>query len=636
MSTSPPTPGPDLSAPRRGSGIPALSEDLLSVILMGLMAVLSLSPVLSRLFSVPDIRGSADYIRHLVLWVAFTGGAITSREGRHLALSFGYDALNAGARIWVKACTSFVNVFFLTILVFSSLSFSILGFDPSAMVGFIPSWILSLIMPAGFLVMTARSIRSSAERPALRWIAAAGILPGLAFALPPLANLLSNAGALGQAFAAAQAAVAPVLNALFLPLVLVLVVSTVLGSPIFILLGGLAVLFFLHSGGALETVPNEGYVMLSGPLIPAIPLFTLAGFIISESKAGERLVRLFRSVLGWLPGGATIMSVLICAFLTTFTGASGVTILAAGGLLLYILTQDGYRTRFSAGLLTASGSIGLLFPPSLPVILYGVIAQVNIKELYAGGILPGLFMVLTLAVMGVIESTRHKAPRTPFDIKVALPALRDSIFEILLPLLILFLFLRGIMTLVETAAFSVLYAFVVEVIIHRDIPLRKVPAVFLKSIVIMGGVLMILWNANALSYYLVDAQLPTRMVHWMHATIGSKIVFLLLVNLVLLVVGSFLEIYSSITIVAPLIVPLGVAYGVNPLHLGIIFLANMELGYLMPPVGLNLFLSSYRFERPLATLYRDVLPFLFVLLAAVLVITYVPWMTSALRPLVKF
>ncbi|HTP58699.1 MAG TPA: TRAP transporter large permease subunit, partial [Spirochaetia bacterium] len=425
---------------------------------------------------------------------------------------------------------------------------------------------------------------------------------------------LSTVGGIGQALAAAQVAVGPVLNALFLPLVLILVASAVMGSPIFILLGGLAILFFSHSGGALETVPNEGYVMLSGPLIPAIPLFTLAGFIISESKAGERLVRLFRALLGWLPGGATIMSVLICAFLTTFTGASGVTILAAGGLLLYILTQDGYRPRFSAGLLTASGSVGLLFPPSLPVILYGVIAQVNIKELYAGGILPGLFMVLTLAVMGVVESTRHKAPRTPFDIKVALPALRDSIFEILLPLFILFLFLRGIMTLVETAAFSVVYAFLVEVIIHRDIKLRNVPAAFLKSVVIMGGVLMILWNANALSYYLVDAQLPLRMAHWMHAAISSKIVFLLLVNLVLLVVGSFLEIYSSITIVAPLIVPLGVAYGVNPLHLGIIFLANMELGYLMPPVGLNLFLSSYRFERPLATLYRDVLPFLFVLL----------------------
>ena len=270
------------------------------------------------------------------------------------------------------------------------------------------------------------------------------------------------------------------------------------------------------------------------------------------------------------------------------------------------------------------------------MILYGVIAQVNIKELYVGGILPGLLMVLTLAIMGIIESVRHKTPRTPFKLSEALPALRDSSLEIVLPFLILFLFLRGVMTLVETAAFSVLYAFIVEVIVHRDIKLRQVPAVFLKSAVIMGGVLVILSMANGLSYYLVDAQIPTKMVAWMHATVRSPIVFLLLVNLALLIVGSFLEIFSSITVVAPLLIPLGVAYGVEPLHLGIIFLANMELGYLMPPVGINLFLSSYRFERPLVSLYRDVLPFLLVLLAAVLVITYVPWMTQVLRPLIKF
>jgi C4-dicarboxylate transporter, DctM subunit len=635
MNTSPPTPAPRTAAPGGRPGL-ARAEDLFSVGLIALITILSILPVLTRFALVPGIRGSAGYIRHLVLWIAFAGGAITSRQGRHLALSFGYDALAGKAKEWVKTATSLVDVFFLSILTLSSLSFSILGFDPTALIGLIPTWILSLIMPAGFIVMLARSIRSSSERSGLRWLAAAGILPGLAFGLAPLSNLLSSAGGIGHFIGAAQSALAPILGWFFLPLIFVLVASTVLGSPIFILLGGLAVLFFFHSGGALETIPNEGYVMLSGPLIPAIPLFTLAGFIISESKAGERLVRLFRALLGWLPGGATIMSVLICAFLTTFTGASGVTILAAGGLLFYILTQDGYRTRFSTGLLTASGSIGLLFPPSLPVILYGVIAQVNIKELYAGGILPGLFMVVTLAVMGVVESTRHKAPRTPFRLAEALAALWDSILEILLPLIILILFLRGIMTLEETAAFSVLYAFVAEVIVHRDIRLRDVPSVFLKSAVIMGGVLVILWAANALSYYLVDAQLPTRMVTWIHAAIGSRIVFLLLVNLVLLVVGSFLEIYSSITIVAPLIVPLGVAYGVNPLHLGIIFLANMELGYLMPPVGINLFLSSYRFERPLASLYRDVLPFLLVLLAAVLVITYVPWMTAALRPLVKF
>jgi C4-dicarboxylate transporter, DctM subunit len=407
------------------------------------------------------------------------------------------------------------------------------------------------------------------------------------------------------------------------------------GTPIFVLLGGLAVLFFTHGGGSLEVVTNEAYTMLSGTIIPALPLFTVAGFIISESKSGERLVRLFKALFGWLPGGLTIMAIVICAFLTTFTGASGVTILAVGGLLFYILTTAGYRKGFSTGLLTASGSIGLLFPPSLPVIIYGVVAQVSIKEMFVGGILPGLFMVLVLAGMGTAASVRQKVPRTPFRPKEVLPALRDSILEILLPILVIVFYLKGVMTLVETAAFSVLYAFIVEVIVHRDIKWREVPRVFLQSALIMGGVLVILSVAKGLSYYIVDVEFPTRLADWLHAAVSSKFVFLILLNLALLVVGCFMDIFSAITVVVPLIVPLGAAYGVHPVHLGIIFLANLELGYLTPPVGINLFLASYRFNEPLARIYKVVIPFLLVLLATVLVITYVPWITTGLLKVIR-
>ena len=257
MNTSQPTPDPR-TVDRGGRRTLARAEDVFSVVLIGLMAILSLTPVVSRLFLVADIRGSTDYIRQLVLWIAFAGGAITSREGRHLALSFGYDALGARTKEWVRAVTSLIDVLFLTILTLASLSFSLVGFDPSAMVGIIPSWILSLVMPAGFLVMMARAIRGSAERPVLRWIAAAGILPGLAFGLAPLSNLLASAGALGQASAAAQAALAPALGALFLPLILLLVVSTVLGSPIYILLGGLAVLFSSTPAARWRRCPTKG------------------------------------------------------------------------------------------------------------------------------------------------------------------------------------------------------------------------------------------------------------------------------------------------------------------------------------------------------------------------------------------
>jgi len=422
---------------------------------------------------------------------------------------------------------------------------------------------------------------------------------------------------------------------LHVPLVIALIAAALLGAPVFVLLGGLAVLFFTHSGGSLEVIPNEAYTMLSGPMIPSLPLFTLAGFIISESKAGERLVRLFKALFGWLPGGLAIMSVILCAFMTTFTGASGVTILAVGSLLMFILTAGSYKERFSTGLLTSAGSIGLLFPPSLPIILYGVMAQVSIKDMFVGGILPGAFMVLTLAAMGVVRAVRDKVPRVPFTPKEAGLSILPAIGEVLLPVFILILFLGGVMTIVETAAFAVVYALVLEVVVHRDIPWKKLPEVFFKSGLIVGGVLAILSVAKGLSYYIVDAEIPMRMTDWMLARVGSKYLFLALLNVALLVVGCFLDIFSAITVVVPLIIPLGVAYGVNPVHLGIIFLANLELGYLTPPVGMNLFLASYAFNKPLGTIYRYVVPFLLIELGAVLVITYAPWLTTVLLGIIK-
>ncbi len=639
-----PTPGNNpTAAGRPGARLGAAllrGEDWLAFLLLALVTLLSLYGVLARKLSLAGIRGISGYIQHVVIWIAFAGGAVTSREGKHLALTYGLDFFGDAVKSWVRTCTSLVDVLILSSLTIASLSFSFLGFDPGAMVGVIPIWILALAMPAGFLLMTARAIARSSEKPGRKWIAALGVPAGILYGMPALANLLAavagGGGPIVDAAMAAASAIGPVLNAVHLPLVVILIASTLLGTPIFVLLGGLAVLFFTHAGGSLEVIPNEAYTMLSGPVIPALPLFTLAGFIISESKAGERLVKLFRALFGWLPGGLTIMAILICAFLTTFTGASGVTILAVGGLLFYILSSGGYRKQFSTGLLTASGSIGLLFPPSLPVILYGVVAQVNIREMFVGGLLPGAFMVLTLAGMGMVASFRQKVPRTRFVVKEALLALRDSIWEIVLPFLVLVLFLRGVMTLVETAAFSALYAFVVEVFVHRDIKLRDVPAVFLKSALIMGGVLVILSVAKGLSYYIVDAEFPSRLVAWLHATVSSKFVFLILLNLALLVVGCFMDIFSAITVVVPLIIPLGAAYGVHPVHLGIIFLANLELGYLTPPVGINLFLASYRFNEPLAKIYRAVVPFLLVLLAAVLVITYVPWITTSLLKVFKF
>jgi C4-dicarboxylate transporter DctM subunit len=634
----------------RGRLGPALfrAEDILSTVILALTALLPCIQVVARIFARPGIRDSFAYIQHLVLWVAFAGGSITAREEQHLALTVGFERLPQRVRPAVKTGVSTVSVLFSTILFFSSLSFALQAF-PGEMAGVFPIWLLALVMPAGFALITARLIHRAGAGAASRLIALAGIIIGLLLSAQPLANLASTiaSGLHGGAAEAANGAagalgavsdrITSTMGILTPILLAVLIASILLGSPIFVLLGGLATIFFLRSGGSLEVIPNQAYTILAkNPVISTLPMFTLAGYIISESRAGERLVRLFRALFGWLPGGFTLMSVLICAFLTTFTGASGITIVAVGALLFYILSKDGYRESFSTGLLTASGSIGLLFPPSLPVILFGVVAQVDIRQMFVGGFLPGVFMVLALSAMGVYRSVRDKVPRIPFRLKEALSSIPGAALEILLPVLILVFFFTGIMTLVETAAFSVVYAFVIEVMIHRDLPWKRIPEVFVKSVVVMGGVLLIIALANGLQYYTIDANVPTILANWLHNVVSSKYLFLLLLNLALLLVGCFMDIYSATTVIAPLILPIAAAYGINSVHLGIIFLANLELGYLTPPVGLNLYLASYRFEKPLSRIVRSIWPFLIVMLAAVLVITYFPPLTTALLGVFHF
>jgi C4-dicarboxylate transporter, DctM subunit len=618
-------------------------ENTFSPVLLVLITLILAVTIVARLFGVSSLRASTDYIRHLVLWISFAGAMITTREKNHLSLSIGVERMPEDVRRWVVVGTSLVAAAVCAAQAVSALSFILAGFDRTAKMGVVPMRIATLIMPVGFAFMALRFIATPARGSGRRWIAAMGVPVGLVIGWSPLVSTLltilpetSRAAAwLSTAGIDFGAFLLPAFSALHLPLVILLIASVFLGGPIFVLVGGLALLFFLHSGGALETAANQAYTMLTGDVIPSIPLFTLAGYIISESKSGERLVLLFRTMFGWLPGGLAIMSILICAFLTTFTGASGVTIIAVGTLLLFILKGSGYNERFGRGLLTASGSIGLLFPPSLPVILYGVTSMTNIKEMFVGGILPGTFLVLSLAALGVWRSRKDKVPRIPFDLREALPALWRALGEILLPVVILVLFLRGITTLVETGAVAVIYALVLEVVIHRDLKLRQLPAVFLKSVVILGGILIILASASGFSYYIVDAQIPVQLTQWLRGHVTSPFVFLILLNLVLLVKGFFIDIFSAITIVVPLIAPLGAAYGINPVHLGVIFLANLELGYLTPPLGLNLFLASYRFEKPVIQIYRDVIPFQLVMLAAVLIITYVPWMTTALLTVIK-
>jgi tripartite ATP-independent transporter DctM subunit len=481
-----------------------------------------------------------------------------------------------------------------------------------------------------FTVMTFRFARLTPLKGAARILPAVVIILGTVCSLPAIAKLIWSFDSPDLIFDATML-MGDIAGIVKIPGIILLFLSALAGSPIFAVIGGIAFLIIQSSGGEPEAVTIEIYSALTESDIIAIPLFTLTGFFLSESKAGERLVHTFRSLFSWLPGGMIIATVIICAFFTSFTGASGVTILALGGILYTILTEKSkYPEKFTIGLLTSVGGIGLLFPPSLPIILVGATTYTNIIHVFLGAIIPGIILVVAMIVFGIIASVKIKIPVEPFDIKKAGAALKESVFEILLPFLLVGGYFSGILSLVEIGAVAVVYVFIVEALIHRDITLRDVPQVFSKAIPIIGGVLAILAMAKALSYAIVDTQVPENLARWLQSTVESKYVFLLLLNLALLVVGCLMDIFSAILVVLPLISPLGQVYGIDPVHLGIIFIVNLEVGFLTPPVGLNLFLASYRFKRPFMAICRYVLPFLLIQLAVVLLVTYVPALSTFL------
>ena len=599
-------------------------EDTVAYTCLALLVLFPVAEVVARKLFHTGIPSSADYIHHLVLLITCVGAMITMREGKHLSLSLKLVEKPAWS-VPLRVVGHVLSVAILSAGCISSLSFVWTAFVPGQKVGFIPVKLVAMAIPLVFFVMVCRLLR---RIPLLPWLfGPLACLAGALLAYGSLSNLLQS---LGGPAVPAQDIVQGVVKQAVPVTVVVLVLSAFAGVRIFIILGGVALLLFARAAEPLEIIANEAYAMLMGHSIPAIPLFALAGFILSESNAGKRLVALFQAVFSWFPGGMAIVAILVCAFFTTFTGASGVTILALGALLSYTLVQSGYKKSFSIGLLTASGSVGLLFPPSLPIIIYGIAAQVSIKDMFIGGILPGLVMILALVVLTLSSALRSPVERRPFRWRATWPALKQAVWEALLPFVVLVAFFSGLATLVESAALAVVYALIVEGFVHRDLTLSKLVLVARKCIPVIGGVLIILAMAKGLSYYMVDAEIPVKLTHWAQSTIHSKYVFLLVLNVGLLVTGCFMDIFSAIMVVVPLIIPLGVLYNVHPVHLGIIFLANMELGYLTPPVGLNLFLASYRFNESTGRVYRYVLPFFLVQLLSVLLITYLPFLATAL------
>jgi C4-dicarboxylate transporter DctM subunit len=410
--------------------------------------------------------------------------------------------------------------------------------------------------------------------------------------------------------------------------ILVLAIS---GAPIFVVILAAAMLGFATADIPLEVIAIEIYRIADTPLLVALPLFTLTGYILAESNTSTRLVNVSQSLIGWVPGSLSIVGFITCALFTAFTGASGVTIVAMGALLYPALQQVGYSQRFSLGLITSSGSLGLLLAPSLPLILYGIIAQqmgvgetFTITDLFIAGALPALLMITLLSAYSLWSNRDQNIQRQEFDVNKLKAALWEAKWEIPLPFMVLFGIYGGYFAVSEIAAVAALYVIIVEMFIYREIPFKTIPALLQKSMMMVGGIILILAVSLALTNYMIDAQVPDRLFATIQQHVSSKLGFLILLNIFLLVLGAFLDIFSAIVIVVPLILPIAVSYGVNPVHLGIIFLANMQIGYFTPPVGMNLFIASYRFKKPVTELYKACIPFMLVLLFALALITYVP------------
>jgi len=627
-------------------------EDLIASFALLVMVVLPLSEIVARKAFGRGIPASGPIVQHLTLWVGFLGAAIAARDGKLLALATGTFIPPGRWRRGADILAAAFGACAATLLAWGGYRMAAAEREVGTNIGAgIPTWIAQAVLPIAFALIAVRLVWRSGVR--LRADLDAGPPKGgrdetdLTVTHPVDRSEQLTAARRGSVWIdRALTSLGIVIAVLFLrvpsileghalwPGYVLVVLAAVAGTPLFAILGGMAALLFMHDGVTPATILVETYSLSVSPTLPAIPLFTLAGFLLAEGRASGRLLRVFRAFFGWIPGGTAVVCAVLCSFFTVFTGGSGVTILALGGVLFPALLKDGYREKFALGLLTASGSLGLLLPPALPLIMYAVVAQIPIQDIFIGGILPGILLTAMIAGWGVREGIVSKAGRYPFRGSEALASLWEAKWELAMPVMVLVAMFSGLATAVEAAALTALYALVVQAFVHRDLSLtRDLPRAFAECVTIVGGVLIILGVAQGLTSYLVGAQVPSRLIEWAQGTIKSRLAFLLVLNLFLLAVGWLMEIWAALVVVVPIIVPLGAVYGIHPVHLGIIFIANLELGFLTPLVGLNIFLASYRFKRPVLEVCAAALPMMAILGVGVLVITYVPWLTTGLLSL---
>ena len=571
------------------------------------MVLLPFIETITRVLNISNIPASQVLVQHFTLWIAFLGAILAARENSLLALT--------RTPLFGKSNTSSIGEFIgkvTTFLVLVSLAFGSIELlkieiiDSINVAPMIPRWFAQLIMPLGFSIMAILIFIKSYKQLSYKFLF---FILFLVFSNSFFTEIIAEnfpIRVLGT---------------------LIILIALINGAPIFIGLGGFAVLFFWYDFTPIAAIPAEAYRIVVSPTLPTIPLFTFAGYLLAESNTSERLVKVFREVFGWIPGGTPVVIVFLCGFFSALTGGSGVTILALGGLLVPLLIKEGYSKSFSIGLITVSGAIGLLFPPSLPVIIYGVTAGISIKSIFLAGLIPGLLLIFLISSWAIYQGKSQKIVRREFNLKRSLAICWQTKEELILPLLILFGIFGGYSTLVETASITVLYILFIEIIILKDLKLREIPKIIKECSSLIGGVLIILGVAMGLTSYLIDAQIPIMLLEKAVELIQSKFLFLLLLNIFLLFVGCMMDIFSAIIVIVPLVAPLGLHFGVDPVHLAIIIIANLELGFLTPPVGMNLFLAAYRFKEDMPTIYRSTLPFFAVKFIVVMLITYVPFLT---------
>ena len=567
--------------------------------------------ILSRSIDFFSIPASQEIVQHMTLWIAFIGAVIATRSNRLLAVVrepvFKQSSEFNIGHFLVHAVSSGV-VFVLGV---SYIKMIQIGIEyPAFVAPFIPVWFAQSIIPVGLFLIWYHMIMTSSDRLNYRL--------SLVFYSLLFVTIL-------------QYWQFPFSNDIILIIkVLGTLALVAFGLPIFIVLATLSILFFLSEPtewatnfDLISTISDSAYRIVVSPTLAAIPIFTLAGYILAESNISKRLLDFFKQSLGWLPGSTVLIVVLLCAFFTALTGGSGVTILALGAILYPILVEDGYSEVFSLGLITASGSLGLLFPPSLPAIIYSVTAGINPIDLFKQGFLPGLFLLLVVVFYGLYHKPA-KQESIKFNFKQSIKALSVAKWEIAIPILIVFGLFSGFATLVECAALLVVYVLFIELYIYRDIRKEDVPRIIIDCATLVGGVLISLGFSMGFTGYLVDAQVPLKILQFVKSSIDSPIVFLLALNILLLIAGCIMDIFSAIIVIVPLVAPLAIYFGIDPIHLGVIFIANLELGYITPPVGMNLFLASYRFDKDMPTIYAATMPYFFIRLLGVLIITYIP------------